>query len=124
MPEAMKCVRLYADDAGESHFEDFEIEMSSVQYAPPAPALELSEPVRASQFCWFRFPKDWHDAAHPTPRRQLFVVLDGQIEGWTSTGDTRIFKAGDRLLMEDTKGKGHGARPLNDTASAIVIALE
>ena len=123
MPKAMKCVRLYADHQGECHFEDFEIEMTSVQYAPPAPALELSAATKASNFFWFRFPKDWHDAAHPTPRRQLFIVLEGEIEGWTSTGDTRTFKAGDRLLMEDTEGKGHGARPINGEASAIVIAL-
>jgi hypothetical protein len=124
MPEAMKCVRLYSDETGDSHFEDIEIEMSSVQYAPPAPALEVSEPTSATKFFWFRFPRDWHDAAHPSPRKQLFIVLDGEVEGWTSTGDTRVFKAGDRLLMEDTTGRGHGARPLNDEASAIVIALE
>ena len=124
MPDAVKCVRLYADEAGESHFEDIEYSMASIQYAPPAPALEISEPTEATSFFWFRFPKDWSDAAHPSPRRQLFVVLEGEVEGWTSTGDTRTFRAGDRLLMEDTSGKGHGARPLNDEAVAVVIALE
>lgn len=123
MPDVMTCVRLYADEAGESHLEDIEIEMSSVQYAPPAPPLELSEPTSATGFFWFRFPKDWSDDAHPSPRRQLFVVLNGEIEGWTSSGDRRVFRAGDRLLMEDTTGKGHGARPLNGEASALVIVL-
>lgn len=124
MPGAMTCLRLYADEAGESHFEDIEIEMASVQYAPPAPPVELSAPAPATGYYWFRFPRDWQDAEHPTPRRQLFVVLEGEVEGWTSNGDTRVLKAGDRLLMEDTTGRGHGARPLNGTASAIVIALE
>ncbi len=124
MPHPMTCIRLHADDSGESHFEDIVFDMTSLQYAPPAPALELSEPIRATGFFWLRFPKDWEDAAHPSPRRQLFVVLDGAVEGWTSTGDTRVFKAGDRLLMEDTTGRGHGARPLNGAASAIVIVLE
>ena len=123
MSNPIKCIRLYADEVGESHFEDIEIDMSSIQYAPPAPALEISEPTDATKFFWFRFPKDWQDAAHLSPRRQLFVVLEGEVEGWTSTGDTRIFKAGDRLLMEDTTGKGHGARPLNGEALAVVIAL-
>jgi len=124
MPNGIKCVRLFADENGESHFEDIEIDMSSIQYAPPAPALDISEPTEATKFFWFRFPKDWRDAAHPSPRRQLFVVLEGEVEGWTSTGDTRTFRAGDRLLMEDTSGKGHGARPLNGEALAVVIALE
>jgi quercetin dioxygenase-like cupin family protein len=86
--------------------------------------LEISEPTAATKFFWFRFPEDWRDAAHPSPRRQLFVVLEGEVEGWTSAGDTRTFKAGDRLLMEDTTGKGHGARPLNGEALAVVVVLE
>ncbi len=124
MPEAIPCVRLFADSAGDSHFEDISYNMTSVQYAPPAPALEISTPTSAQNFFWLRFPKDWHDAAHPSPRRQLFVVLEGQVEGWTSSGDSRIFAPGDRLLMEDTTGGGHGARPLYGEAVALVIALE
>lgn len=123
MPSPVQCVRLFADENGDSHFVDIEFSMAEIQYAPPAPALEISEPTDATKFFWFRFPKDWHDAAHPSPRRQLFVVLEGEVEGWTSNGDTRIFKAGDRLLMEDTSGKGHGARPVNGEAVAVVIVL-
>ena len=124
MPSPIKCTRLFADGNGESHFEDIEIDMASVQYAPPAPALDVSAPTPASQIFWFRFPQDWEDAAHPSPRRQLFVVLEGVVEGWTSGGKTRVFKPGDRLLMEDTSGKGHGARPVGGEAVAVVITLE
>ena len=124
MPTPINCIRLYADEVGESHFEDIEIDMSSIQYAPPAPPLEISKPIDATKFFWFRFPKDWNDAAHPSPRRQLLVVLEGEVESRSSTGDTRILRTGDRLLMEDTYGKGHGARPLNGEALAVVIALE
>ena len=124
MIKASKCVRLFSDADGDSHFEDIEMPMDAVQYAPPAPAVHLSAPVAATQISWFRFPADWNDAAHPSPRRQLFVLLDGEVEGWTSTGDKRVFRAGECLLMEDTTGKGHGARPLNGEASALMIALE
>ena len=124
MTNPVSCVRLYTDEFGESHFEDIEIPMSAIQYSPPAPALHLSEPVAATQFSWLRFPADWNDSAHPSPRRQLFVVLDGEVEGWTSNGEKRRFGAGDCLLMEDTSGKGHGARPLSGECSSIVIALE
>ena len=124
MVQPMSCARLFADEDGESHFEDMEVPMNEVLYALPAPAVHLSEAQSASRVSWFRFPADWTDAAHPTPRRQLFVVLSGEVEGWTSLGDKRIFRSGDCLLMEDTVGKGHGARPLNGEATAIVIALE
>lgn len=117
-------VRLSSDDDGESYFEDIEMPMSAVQYAPPAPAVDLSDPLTATRVSWFRFPAGWSDDAHPSPRRLLFVLLAGQVEGWTSKGDTRLFETGDCLLMEDTTGKGHGARPLNGEALAVVIALE
>ena len=124
MTNPIKCTRLFSDADGESHFEDIEFDMSSKQYAPPAPALDISEPTEAKSFFWFRFPKDWNDAAHPSPRRQLFVVLEGEVEGWTSGGETRTFGAGDRLLMEDTTGQGHGARPVNGEAVAVVVVLK
>ena len=124
MTKPVQCTRLFADENGESHFEEIQFSMASVQYAPPAPALDISDPTEATKFFWFRFPADWNDAAHPSPRRQLFVVLEGEVEGWTSGGKTRIFRAGDRLLMEDTSGKGHGARPVNGEALAVVVALE
>jgi len=124
MSNPAKFVRLFSDEDGESHFEDLEMPMSAVQYAPPAPALDVSDPLAATGAFWFRFPDGWSDDAHPTPRRQLFVVLEGQVEGWTSTGDRRRFVAGDCVLMEDTTGKGHGARPVDGEALAMVIALE
>ena len=123
MPSPIKITRLFADSTGESHFEDIEIDMASVQYAPPAPAVDMSDPTATSQLYWFRFPEDWEDAAHPSPRRQIFVVLEGAVEGWTSKGETRVFEPGDRLLMEDTTGKGHGARPVDGEAVAMVIVL-
>ncbi|WP_170482377.1 hypothetical protein [Ruegeria arenilitoris] len=125
MPSTVKFFRLYADDDGESHFEELEATMSSVQYAPPAPPLEVSlEPMEAQSIRWVRFPEHWNDGAHPSPRRQLFILLEGEVEGWTSGGETQLFKAGDRVLMEDTTGKGHGARPINGEALAVMIALE
>jgi hypothetical protein len=93
-------------------------------FAPPAPSLEVSDPVEAERFVWLRFPEGWHDAAHPSPRKQMFALLEGTIECWTSSGDMRTFKPGDRLLMEDTTGKGHGARTVNGESFGVMIALE
>lgn len=118
------CFRLFADANGDSQFEETAVPMSAIQYAPPAPPLDLSTPIPATGVAWLRFPADWTDAAHPSPRRQLFVVLSGAVEGWTSQGETRVFRPGECLLMEDTTGKGHGARPLHGEALALMIALE
>ncbi|MEJ6539953.1 MAG: hypothetical protein QNL94_06145 [Halioglobus sp.] len=124
MSNPIMCARLYADAEGESHFEDIEFDMTSIQFAPPAPALDVSAPIEATNVSWMRFPEDWRSGMHVSPRRQLFVVLSGEIEIWTSTGQTRTFKAGDRLLGEDTTGTGHGTRPLNGDILAVMISLE
>ena len=123
MSDPILCARLYADAEGESHFEDIESDMVSIQFAPPAPALDISDPLEAKNVFWMRFPADWHNVAHVSPRRQLFVVLAEELEIWTSAGQTRTFKAGDHLLGEDTTGKGHGARPLNGDVLAVMISL-
>ncbi len=123
MPDPILCARLYADAEGESHFQDIEFDMASIQFAPPAPALDISDPLEAKNVFWMRFPADWRNVAHVSPRRQLFVVLAGELEIWTSTGQTRTFKVGDHLLGEDTTGKGHGARPLNGDVLAVMISL-
>ena len=34
-------VRLYTDESGESHFEDFELELPPVDFAPPAGPLNI-----------------------------------------------------------------------------------
>ena len=65
MINPVRCIRLFADDDGDTHFEDIEMPMSAIQYAPPAPAVHLSEPVTATRFSWFRFPADWNDDAIP-----------------------------------------------------------
>jgi uncharacterized cupin superfamily protein len=53
---------------------------------------------------------DWHCA----PQRQLIVLLDGEIEVEVTSGETRRFRGGDVLLVEDTTGSGHRTRSIGD----------
>lgn len=117
-------VRLFSDENGDTHLEDLTLPLAEMQFAPPAPPMHVSDPLSVTRVSWVRFPADWDDAAHPSPRRQLFILLSGEIEGWTSKGVTRRFYPGDCVLMEDTTGKGHGARPIGGEALAVMIALE
>ena len=105
----LKCIRLYTDEDGESHFEKIEIAFTPQHYAPPAPSFDVSEPVETTRYIMVRFPAGWDSAFHCAPRRQLFVVLSGELEGTASDGAIITLTAGDVLLMEDTTGKGHGA---------------
>ena len=73
----MQYVRLYADDEGESHFEDVEVTLNFVNFAPPAPPLGLSEWTSAERVGFLSGGATWHGEFHPTPRRQFMVLLAG-----------------------------------------------
>ena len=121
----MKCFRLYADEDGDSHFEKAEIAFTPNLYAPPAPPFDVSEPVETTRYVMVRFPAGWDSAHHRAPRRQLFVVLSGELEGAASDGSKISLTAGDVLLMEDTTGKGHGATVKGaDDVFALMVHLE
>ena len=120
----MKYVRLYADEAGDSHFEDVEVSMSAIDFAPPSPPIEVSAFTGAGQFAFLRAPAGWFGDWHPAPARQFLVVLEGAFEVSTSDGDRRSFEPGAVLLVEDTTGKGHVTRVVGDAdASAAVTQL-
>ena len=117
--------RLFSDQPGESHFEEVEIALSWVDYAPPAPVLELSPITPAKQFGFMKAPAGWSSNLHPSSGRNLFFVLSGQWELSASDGQIRLFVSGDVLLAEDTTGKGHSSRVVGGTDSLIaMIQLE
>ncbi len=103
----MKYIRIYADPSGESHFEDVEVEFAQVNYAPPAPPINLSSFSPALRYAFGSFPVGWRGDWHPTPTRQIFFILSGKIAGQVSDGEVRHLGAGDIVLGEDTTGKGH-----------------
>lgn len=118
----MGYVRLYADDHGESHFEDLEIEFEDVDLAPPASPVRASAPTDAARFLFVTGPPGWISERHPAPRRQLYLCLRGAVEITASDGETRRFEPGIALLMEDTEGNGHTTRVVSeeDTLSVFV----
>lgn len=121
----MKHLRLYADETGESHFEEMQVAFDMAIYAPPAPAFGVSDPVDAKRFIMVHFPAGWDSELHPAPRRQLFVMLSGQFQGKTSGGTVMDLGPGDVILMEDTTGKGHSARTIGGCdVYALMVHLE
>ena len=120
----MKYIRIYADPAGESHFEDVEVELSQMNFVPPAPPLNLSSFSPALQYAFCSFPAGWRGDWHPTPQRQIFFVLSGETAAQVSDGEVRHFGAGSVLLVEDTTGKGHVSWVMSKTdALAAVVQL-
>ena len=121
----MQLVRLYEDDRGESHFEELEVALAPKVFAPPAPAVEVSDPYEARRAVFLRIPVDWLGEWHPSPKRQIWLGLRGALRVTTSDGETRTIPAGTAWLMEDKTGKGHASVSIGgEPAVGAVIELE
>ncbi len=120
----MKYVRLFADAKGASHFEDVDLELAPVDFAPPAPPLNLSAFTPARQCVFLSAPAGWYGDWHPAPARSIYFLLSGEWEITASDGEVRRFLPGSILRAEDTTGKGHASRVVSSSdALAAVVQL-
>ncbi len=117
----MKYVRVYSDIAGESHFEDIDVPMTAIIFAPPAPPVNLSDFSSASRIGFLHAPTGWVGDGHPAPRRQWMLYLTGYVEAEVSDGERRQFTPGSVTLVEDTKGKGHRSRVVGSEAVLLSV---
>ncbi len=104
----MKVVRIYTGDDGESHFEDIDVELN------PGTAGSYSEPVPVQSVIFRETGGDYDLDFHNAPRRQYVVNLRGSVEIETGHGEKRLLGPGDILLAEDTTGRGHISRAVNN----------
>ena len=117
----MKYARIYADGAGESHFEDVEVELTPINYAPPAPPVNLSAPEPAMAYVLMSAPPGWDGDWHPTPQRQIVFYLAGEVEVETSDGEERRFGPGGVTLGEDPTGTGHRSRVVGQGDALLAV---
>ena len=104
----MKIHRLYVDKAGESHFEDVQVE-----FKESTRAGRLSARLPATGIIFREVPPDYDLDWHPAPRRQYIINLDVGVQLTASDGETRRIGAGEVILVEDTWGKGHLSKALD-----------
>ena len=97
----MKIHRLYADDKGESHFQDVEVEFTEATRGG-----RLSPRLPATGIIFREVPSDYDLDWHPAPRRQYIINLDAGVEITASDGEKRVIGPGEVFLVEDTHGKG------------------
>ena len=101
--QTARYVRLFADEDGESHFEDIETDLPPVDFAPPAAPLNVAHISAASQCLWVGGSPGWRgDIPHPVPSRQIFCIMQGAVEITASDGISKGLPTGSVLLMEDT----------------------
>ena len=101
----MHYTRIFSDENGESHFETVQVELKDNGIVG---FLSESFKVKSLQFRENKEGYFWD--FHNTPARQFIILLDGEIEITTSSGEVQQFGRGDIILAEDTQGKGHRTR--------------
>jgi hypothetical protein len=98
----MRIHNLYADEHGESHFRDVEIE-----WVEETRAGRLSQRFPVAAIIFRQSPPGYDLDWHPAPRRQYIINLDAGVQITASDGESRVIGAGEVLLVEDVSGKGH-----------------
>ena len=116
----MKITRIYTGTDGESHFEDKEIPLTGRTKSD-----RRSEFQKATGITFRETNVDYRLNWHNAPRRQYIINLTGQVEIEISDGTKRRFGPGDIVLAEDTTGRGHISRAVNnEPRTCIFVTLE
>ena len=116
----MQITRLYTGSDNESHFEDIKIELDDA-----GDIGQLSEQLDATGIIFRRtgpnYDYDWHNA----PQRQYILMLDGAVDVEIGNGTVRRFSTGDILLVEDTTGRGHKSKAVNnEPRTSVFVTLD
>ena len=98
----MRIHNLYADEQGESHFRDIEVE-----WTQETRSGKLSDRLPATGIIFRLVPPEYDLDWHPAPRRQYIINLDAGVKITASDGESRVIGAGEVILVEDVTGKGH-----------------
>jgi len=103
----MELTEIYTDAAGETHFRRTEIDLALRDFAPPSKPIHLSQEMPSTSSVFLVAPPGWDKDFHPTPRKQLAIMLQGEATVAASDGDMIGFGPGDVILLNDQGGKGH-----------------
>jgi hypothetical protein len=117
--EKMRIHNLYADENGETHFRDIEIELTET-----GPDGTISKIFPATGIIFRTTPADWFFDWHATTRRQYVVNLDAPHKVTASDGETRIIGTGEIYLVEDMHSNGHRSQALGMPRRSLMIPIE
>ena len=115
----MRCLHLHGDNDGETHLTEID---PPVRDTHAGTVRGLSNiPVTTMGFGEFIGRKP-DIGFHNAPRRQLLVVLQGELELVTTLGQRERLGPGDLVLADDVGTKGHVSRDVG-TDALIVMAV-
>jgi quercetin dioxygenase-like cupin family protein len=113
----MRIHNLYEDANGISHWRDVEVEWAEQSRG----GSKLSKRLPATGIIFRAVPPDYDLDWHPAPRRQYIINLDAGVEITASDGEARVIGAGEVILVEDVKGKGHLSKAVGNTVRHCIF---
>ena len=121
-PPVVHYWHLYTDAAGVSHFKQEDMPFKAAPIAglkdPPVMASLAGASSATLLLLKAGQVEDWHNA----PRKQFMIVIQGASQVTASDGTVKEFHAGEMVLLEDTKGKGHITKAIG-TVDHIGLAI-
>jgi quercetin dioxygenase-like cupin family protein len=94
---------------------------SRVEERSPGSLPTPQIPLPATQVYFREFPAgtflDWH----PAPRRQVVILLSGELENDVGDGRLYRFGPGDVRIIEDTTGRGHTTRVVGGKPALLAV---
>jgi len=119
----MTIYRVFGDDVGATHLTRVDLPATEGGGLPGRLALR-DIPVTTMNVTELEGRMPDRDL-HAPPRRQLVVVLRGEMEITTTAGDQRRLRAGDGLVADDLGSKGHVTRDVGDALlSTLAIGID
>lgn len=116
--------RIYNDALGESHVTDGQWPLRDGDFTPPSPpGYQVSDIMDARGCMLMHHPAGYRDAWHRAPARVLVIAIEGSACVQTSDGNTRVIYPGDRVMVEDTDGRGHKIEGLGGQAYTLALVL-
>ena len=103
----MQVTEIFADDVGETHLRDMQVNLETRDFAPPSAPMGASAETPLTSGVFLELPPGWDPQHHASPRRQLVVVLQGHLNIATTDGAAADFRPGDVFLLNDKNSKGH-----------------
>lgn len=125
-PSMVTWARVYCTADNESHIATESVALSEMNFAPPAAPLYIGGGGAVTTTFFGGFGPHWGDedlqagVTHPAPAVQWLTILTGSILLKTTDGDSRVFRAGDVMHLEDIAPcKGHISQ--NTTGEAALV---
>lgn len=117
----MQLIEVFSDSAGESHFRQTEIGLTLRDFAPPSQPIHVSAEMESTTSLFLQASPGWDKDFHPTPRRQLAVLLHGEVSVTATDGETVRLRPGGVILLNDQGGKGHLTQVQGDREARFLL---